>query len=120
MCSFMMSPKALISRTVSPISRTLLPFSLLFRALLCDGLSNLPPALGQSSCICRINLGDASHSLSSEVHTTNIEIKLCLTWSLLLACFMLVRKRFLCILDQVSRLRESNFRVSPHRRGSNT
>ena len=40
------------------ISRTLLPFSLLFRALLCDGLSNLPPALGQSSRICRIILGD--------------------------------------------------------------
>ena len=120
MCSFMMSPKALISRTVSPISRTLLPFSLLFRALHCDGLSNLPPALGQSSWICRINLGDASHSLRSEVHTTNTEIKPCLTWSLLLACFMLVRKRFLCILDQVNRLRESNFRVSRHRRGSNT
>ena len=40
------------------ISRTLLPFSLLFRALLSDGLSNLPPALGQSSRVCRIILGD--------------------------------------------------------------
>ena len=41
------------------ISRTLLPFSSLFRALLCDGLLNLSPALGQSSRMCRIILGDA-------------------------------------------------------------
>ena len=40
------------------ISPTLLPISLLFRALLSEVFSNLPPALGQSSRICRIILGD--------------------------------------------------------------